>query len=98
MTNEEKAKSLWYHFCTEKSCEGHSNCVSCPKSQVHPQLVEIAEWKEEQMIDWFRKNINKPFTEGGYITYKPIKGLHEDVEVYCAFERLVEDFKKAMKE
>lgn len=50
------------------------------------------------MIDWFRKNINKPFTEGGYITYKPIKGLHEDVEVYCAFERLVEDFKKAMKE
>ena len=47
MTNEEKAKSLWYHFCTEKSCEGHSNCVSCPKSQVHPQLLEMAKWKDE---------------------------------------------------
>ena len=68
------------------------------KVQRERGAFEMAEWKEEQMIDWFRKNINKPFTEGGYITYKPIKGLHEDVEVYCAFERLVEDFKKAMKE
>lgn len=51
MTNEKKIKSLWYNFCTEKDCGGHTHCEYCPKAQVHPQLLEIAEWKEKQMID-----------------------------------------------
>lgn len=51
MTNEEKAKSLWFNFCTEKSCDGHNNCKSCPKAKIQPQLIEMAQWKEQQMID-----------------------------------------------
>ena len=95
MTNEEKINEIG----NSKPINWISDEDLCTYQQgLRRGAFEMAEWKEEQMIDWFRKNINKPFTEGGYITYKPIKGLHEDVEVYCAFERLVEDFKKAMKE
>ena len=49
--DEEKAKSLWYHFCTEKSCDGYDDCKLCTKAQVHPQLIEMAAWKEQQMIE-----------------------------------------------
>lgn len=56
MTNEEKKiKSLWYHFCRERSCDGHDDCDECTKSQIHPQLKEIAEWKDEQFKQQLRQ-------------------------------------------
>ena len=58
MKNEEKAKSLWFNFCTEKSCDGHNNCESCPKAKIHPQLIEMAEWKEQEIINWLKQHIN----------------------------------------
>ena len=88
MTNEEKADILSHEIAQEYDSKEFA---------AYEAAMEMAQWKEQQMIDWFRKNINKPFKEGGYITYKPIKGLHEDVEVYCASERLINDLIKAMK-
>ena len=57
MKNEEKAKSLWFNFCTEKSCDGHNDCESCPKAKIHPQLIEMAEWKEQEIIKWLKENL-----------------------------------------
>lgn len=36
------------HFCKESSCNGHNDCDKCPKAQIHPQLKEVAEWKDKQ--------------------------------------------------
>ena len=55
MSNEEKAKSLWYHFCTEKSCGGYDDCKLCSKAQSHPQLMEMATWKDTQLDKAFDK-------------------------------------------
>lgn len=68
MTNEEKAKSLWYHFCTEKHCaEITQNCQKCPKVQVHPQLLEMAAWKEEQMVEKAFGAMREIYETYGYI-------------------------------
>lgn len=65
MTNEKKIKSLWYHFCTEKHCaEITQNCQICPKAQVHPQLLEIAEWKDEQFKTKIEELFNALEKEG----------------------------------
>ena len=74
MNNEQKAKSLWCHFCNEKSCDGHSNCELCPKAQIHPQLLEMAEWKdaqlreqEKRLLDVFEMVLNlSTRTQEGY--------------------------------
>ena len=86
MTNEEKAKSLWYHFCTEKSCNGHDDCKLCPKSQVQPQLLEMAAWKEQQMIDWLEKHVG---------TYQRFDVTEN--KFYYSYNLMIEDFKKAME-
>lgn len=83
MTNEEKAKSLWYHFCTEKSCGGYDDCKLCPKAQVHPQLLEMAVWKEQQMIEK---------------AVEWLEPLFKDLAGYYCGGDLVEDFKKFMSE
>ena len=48
MTNEDKAKSLWFHFCNEKSCDGHTFCQHCSKSKSHEAVLEMAKWKDKQ--------------------------------------------------
>lgn len=85
MTNEEKAKSLWYHFCTEKSCNGHDDCKLCPKSQVHPQLLEMAAWKEQQVIE---KTINF-FNENHHVNC----GWIDDVQI----DEFEDEYVKYMK-
>ena len=48
MTNEDKAKSLYFHYCNEKSCKGYDECTNCPNARVHEGLIQMAEWKDEQ--------------------------------------------------
>lgn len=71
-------------------------------------LQEAMKWKDsqyeeekkklvERMSKWILENINKPFSNGGYISYVPPKGLHEDIEVHCAATRFVEDLKSIME-
>lgn len=57
MNNEKKAKSLWYNFCTEKTCNGHNSCENCPKSKPHDALLQIAQWKDEQIKETLKKSI-----------------------------------------
>ena len=84
MTNEKKIKSLWYNFCTEKDCGGHTHCEFCPKAQVHPQLLEMAEWKEKQMIEKMEN-----FVKGLYLPAYPYQDRENS--------ELIEDIKQAMK-
>lgn len=73
MTNEEKAKALFYHFCTERTCGGYDSCENCPKSKSHEALLEMAQWKDEQFskfllwLDDFY--VIKRFTDGEPMTY-----------------------------
>ena len=87
--DEEKAKSLWYHFCTEKSCGGYNDCKLCPKSQIHPQLLEMAAWKQEQMIENFCK-----FLKDKAQTFVLSTPLYN----YFDYKKAIEYFKKAMEE
>ena len=84
-TNEQKAKELFYHFCKEKSCDGRVVCTFCPKAETLTPLIEMAEWKEKQMLEkamkWMALNAEM---YGGFNHGK----LNE----------MVENFKKAMKE
>lgn len=90
--DEEKAKSLWYHFCTEESCDRYKDCKLCPKAQAHPQLLEIATWKEQQMIEKVSLFFIDAFKElpNGYGTFK----IKRDGSI----EQLIEDFKKSIME
>lgn len=93
MTNEEKAKSLWFNFCHENSCLNNLSCIECPKSKVHPQLIEMAEWKEQQMID---KAVE--WLENNYSNYEQ---TYADVGGYISsdfnIDKMLIDFKQAMK-
>ena len=51
MTNKEKAKSLYFHYCNEKSCKGYDECINCPNAKVHEGLIKMAEWKDEQYAE-----------------------------------------------
>ena len=79
-TNEEKAKSLWYHFCTEKSCNGHDDCKLCPKSQVHPQLLEMAYWKEQQIISQMKEFIAEYFYEHPHTSWLICSDEFQDLD------------------
>lgn len=55
---EQKAKSLWYHFCTERTCEGYDSCENCPNSKSHEALLEMAQWKDEQLKEILKKKMD----------------------------------------
>lgn len=84
MNDEQKAKSLWYNWCPATTCQGFISCVDCPHAHAHSQLLEMAAWKEQQMIEkaveWLKNNIDFHDNSGGYER-----------------ERKLQDFKKAME-
>lgn len=82
MTQEQKAKELYYYHCTEKSCNGFNNCKNCPKSKVKESLLKMAAWKEQQIIE---KAVN--YLENMLI-----------LDNGCSSDKFIADFKKAMKE
>ena len=113
MKDEEKAKELsskyarQYHHNTYTEPSSNSEFVFS-NEEIDRACLEMAKWKDEQyeeekknwlkkMSKWILENINKPFSNGGYISYVPPKGLYEDIEVYCAATRFVEDLKNIME-
>lgn len=84
MTNEEKATELGIKYQTP--CHGVGDC----EFEARQAALEMAEWKEEQMIDkaceWLKENIHK------YKEYDESGFYHEKSKF------LFKDFKKAMEE
>ena len=90
--NEEKAKSLYFHYCNEKSCKGYDECTNCPNAKIDEGLIQMAEWKERQMIEkacrWLDDNI----------TNDPTRGLNTKYSRSITHGELLQEFKKAMEE
>lgn len=113
MEDGKKAKELaskyarQYHHNTYPESSSNGEFVFSDE-EIEKACLEMAEWKDKQfgeekkklvekLSKWILENINKPFSNGGYISYVPPKGLCEDIEVYCAATRLVEDLKNIME-
>lgn len=90
--DEEKAKSLWYHFCTEKSCNGYDYCKLCPKAQANPQLIEMAAWKEQQMIEKAKEFIATWFYEHPHTSWLICSDEFQDLD--DCLERLEREMKE----
>lgn len=87
MTNEGKAKSLYFHYCNEKSCKGYDECTNCPNAKVHEGLIQMAEWKEQQMIEYLYKNIQSLLKDYGV----------SEASADMATQLFLANFKQAMK-
>lgn len=49
MNNEEKAQSIVCFHCNQQYCNGLQTIKSCPKNKEVNNLLEIAQWKDEQV-------------------------------------------------
>lgn len=81
MANEQKAREL-------ASFENYDGLKSI-NDNVYELLIEMAEWKEQQMIDWVRKN-----------AYRYIDTDNDSEGHLCERfleDAFIDDFKKAMK-
>ena len=67
MTQEQKAKELYYYHCTKKSCNGFNDCKNCPKSKIEESLLKMSAWKKQQMIEksimWLKENVESLLNE-----------------------------------
>lgn len=80
MTNEDKAKQLYRKY---------RDTNFAPESAAFNAAIEMAEWKEQQMIDWVRKN-----------AYRYIDTDNDSEGHLCERfleDAFIDDFKKAMK-
>ena len=84
--DEGKAKSLWYNWCQATTCHGIINCVDCPHAHVHPQFLEMAQWKEEKLVEKVEN-----FLRGIYLPYYA-NNSHIDRDN----NELINDIKKAI--
>lgn len=90
MTNEEKAKEIAYKCFPDTFEHETFGCPNCEAGKAESACLEMAKWKEEQVIEkackWLRK--------------------HKDSYAVCDIRtdkmsvanKLVSDFKKAMME
>jgi hypothetical protein len=91
-TNKEKAKELFYNFCKEKSCDGRVICTFCPRAKALAPLIEMAEWKEKQMIERAQDFIATWFYE------HPHEQKFICSDEFGSIDQLLEKLKKAMEE
>lgn len=89
MKNEEKAKSLYFHYCNEKSCKGYDECTNCPNAKIDEGLIQMAEWKERQMIE---KACEYIYSHAHVTTFGDIR-LKK-----CSITEFIDNFRKAMEE
>lgn len=90
--NKEKAKELFYNFCKEKSCDGRVICTFCPKAKALVPMIEMAEWKEKQMIGRAQDFIATWFYE------HPHEHNFICSDGFGSLDQLLEKLKKAMEE
>ena len=83
MTNEQKAKEILN--CKNCHIRLKAGGVKCPPECTNfKDLMQMAEWKEQQVIDWL-----KSYRQDTYDGMSYIPGIVND--------KTIEDFKKAMK-
>lgn len=88
MTNEEKAKEISDAYANSKFIPTQEECVA------YSSAMQMAEWKEQQMIDkackWLEENVGEYediyYDVGGFVS--------PDFNT----EKFIKDFKKAMEE
>lgn len=81
MTNEQKAKKIAEYL---NQPNGSNSLLEC-----HQAAMAMAKWKEQQMIDWVRKN-----------AYRYIDTDNDSEGHLCERfleDAFIDDFKKAMK-
>jgi len=94
---QEKAKSLYYHFCVRETCKGdEDDCTNCPYGKVIEPLVSMAKWADqhprkglvdiEKACEWLKDNA-RDYTYDDY-----------DNLAYIQIHQFIKDFKKAMEE
>lgn len=88
---QEKAKSLYYHFCVRETCEGEDDCTNCPYGKVIEPLVSMAKWADQNP------------REGLWDGNKVLAWISQNIESYCKlntknFNNLLFDLRKAMED
>lgn len=87
MTNEDKAQEI-----CEKN--GRYN-PSCSSLECYLSALEMAAWKEQQMID---KAVEWLKDQSCYYHHWEVNGDTYENEIVVDTEKMVEDFKKAMED
>jgi len=88
MTNEQKAREIAIEFGKDYSdFAGYTEVKSC--TECYESAIEMAKWKEQQMIDWIRKN--------AYIYIVTENDSEGNLCEKFLEDAFIDDFKKAMK-
>lgn len=89
MTNEQKATELGIKYQTQ--CHGIGDC----EFEAKQAALEMAEWKEQQMID---KACEWLEDMACYYAHWEYNGDTYEKEIVFDDQKFIEDFKKAMEE
>ncbi len=90
MTNEEKAQSIVCFHCNQQSCDGPQTVKSCPKNKEVNNLLEMAQWKDEQLSKCL-ENLEKEYIRNSG------KGLYNNNEIaakLATLKRIEEEMSK----